>query len=386
MGAIDWLFPEAKASDAGTASARLFRISAALAIALHVYLIFGRDGFWGGGDLVPHLHVMEAMREKLALYTTYAPGYSMLGAFVTPALGVEQYAKFFALAASLLLMAGFRFFQRAAGLPDTASAVFVFTPYLLALSSCTPKVEALGYGLLLFCVGLLLKKNYLGATLVLATSFYWHTASALLLGLVGGVLCLARRDVRGLAALAFGSVLAAPLVAAHLEAGCSLAESLMLARGGFSPVAGTRVVPPNWPWLLPLMNPATLVAAVLGAASTWRQHRPIAILCGVFVFLYLNNVWLAPFEIRTLVTLLRGLTMLAIPIAIAGGVYASHSRRAAVCVVGLAAAVAVASVPTAIPNACFTKRIDIAQVANTSIERCVFLWHMPADRRAKSTQ
>lgn len=386
MRAIDWLFPEAEAGVGAVNGTRLFRISAALAIALHVFVIYGRDGIWGGGDLVPHLHVMEAMREKLALYNTYAPGYSMLGALATPVWGVERYAKFFALAASLLLMAGFRFFQRAANLPSTASAVFVFTPYLLALSSCPPKVEAMGYGLLLFCVGFLLKEHYIGAALALAASFYWHTPSALLLGLVGGVLCLARRDLRGLGALAFGSVLAAPLVAAHLEAGCSFAESLMLARGGLSPAAGTQVVPPNWPWLLPLANPASLVAAGLGAASTWRRNRPIAILCGVFVLLYFNNVWLAPFEIRSLVTLLRGLTMLAIPIAIAGGIYASRSPLAAVCVVGLAAAVAVASVPTAIPKACFTKRIDLAQVANTSIERCVFVWHMPTEHRAKSTR
>lgn len=386
MRALDWLSPRAETPETpgAVAATGLFRISAAFAIALHVFLIFGRDGIWGGGDLIPHLHVMDAMREELALYNTYAPGYSMLGALATPILGIEKYVKFFALAASLFLMTGFRFFQRAANLPDTASAVFVFTPSLLALSSCTPKVEALGYGLLLFCLGLLLNKRYVGAALALAAGFYWHTASALLLGLVGGVLCLARRDLRGLAALAFGSALAAPLVAAHLEAGCSFAESLMLARGGFSPVAGTPVAPPNWPWLLPLANPVSLVAAGLGAASTWRRNRPIAILCCVFVFLYFNNVWLAPFEVRTLVTLLRGLPMLAIPIAIAAGVFASRSARTAVCVVGLAAAFAVASVPTAIPEACFTKRIDLTQIASTSIDRCIFRWQIREGGRPQS--
>jgi len=324
------------------------------------------------------------MSDRLALYNTYAPGYAALGSLATPILGVELYVKVFALLASLFLMAGFRFFQRAAKLPDTASAVFVFTPYLLALSACTPKIETLGYGLLLFCIGLLLKKRYVGVALVVAVCFYWHTASALLLGLVGGVLCLARRDWRGLAALAFGSALAAPLMAAHIEAGCSFAESLMLARGGFSPVAGTPVVPPNWPWLLPLANPASLVAAGLGAAATWRRNRPIAILCCAFVLLYLNNVWLAPFEIRTLVTLLRGLPMLAIPVAIAAGVFAARSSRRAVGVVGLAALVAVASVPTAIPNACFTRRIDLAEIAGTSIERCIFRWHILAGGRPEA--
>jgi hypothetical protein len=152
----------------------------------------------------------------------------------------------------------------------------------------------------------------------------------------------------------------------------------MLARGGFSPVAGTPVVPPNWPWLLPLANPASLVAAGLGAASTWRRNRPIAILCCLFIFLYFNNLWLAPFDIRTLVTLLRGLPLLAIPVAIAAGVFATRSARTAVCVVGLAAVVALASVPTAIPNACFTKRIDLAEIAGTTVERCIFRWHMPA--------
>jgi hypothetical protein len=203
---IDWLIPgEEEPETAGAIDGtRLFRISAALAIALHIFLIFGRDGTWGGGDLVPHLRVIEAMSDEFALYNTYAPGYAALGALVTPILGVGLYTKLFALLGSLSLIAGFRFFQRAASLPDTASAVFVFTPYLLALSSCTPKVEALGYGLILFCVGLLWKQHYLGAALVLGVCFYWHTASALLLGLVGGVLCLVRRDPRGLAALALG--------------------------------------------------------------------------------------------------------------------------------------------------------------------------------------
>jgi len=374
LRAIDWFFPEADGGASSVDGLRLFRTSAAIAIALHVGLIFGRDGFWGGGDLVVHLSVMDAMREKLALYTTYAPGYSMLGALLTPPLSVEMYAKLFALSSAVLLMAGFRYFQRAAKLPAASSALFVFTPYLLALSTCTPKVEVLGYALLLACVGLLLNRSYLAAALAVAMCFYWHTASALLLGLSAGILCIVRRDGRGLAALAIGSTAAVPLIAEHMSAGCSLAESLMLARGGFSPVAGTPVVPPNWPWLLPLANPIIVVAAALGSHATWQRNRPIAILCLAFVLLYLNNVWLEPFGIRTLVTLLRGLTMLAIPLAIAAGIHAARSARTAACVVGLAAAAAIASIPTAVPNACFTKRIDPTRAVE--VDRCVFLWHV----------
>lgn len=350
-------------------------------MALHVYLVWSRDGVWGGADLVPHLHVIAALRDGVALHTTYAPGYHLFGALLTPWLGVEGYTKGFAIVAALALIAGFRSFQRAAQLPDAASALFACTPYLLALSACTPKVEAFGYGLLLFGLGFLWRRRYAAAALVLAACFYFHTASALLYGLAGGVLCLARRDSRGMMALACGSLGALPLVAAHVSAGCSLAESLMLARGGFSPAARTGVIPPNWAWLVPLANPVTLVAAVLGARMLWSRERALALLCGAFVFLYFNNVWLAPFEIRTLVTLLRGLTMLAIPIAVCAGVFAAHSQRGALAWVGAAALWAVVSVPMAVPKACFVRPITAEEIAGTSIDRCVFVWRGPLTPR-----
>jgi hypothetical protein len=37
------------------------------------------------------------------------------------------------------------------------------------------------------------------------------------------------------------------------------------------------------------------------------------------VLLYFNNMWLAPFGQRTAVSLLRGLSILAIPVAVAAG-------------------------------------------------------------------
>jgi len=81
-----------------------------------------------------------------------------------------------------------------------------------------------------------------------------------------------------------------------------------------------------------------------------------------------------PFEIRTLVTLLRGLTMLSIPVALAAGVFAARSPRHTRWVVALAVGAALLAVPTAIPNACFTRRIDPLQAADVTVERCVFVW------------
>lgn len=369
--ALRWLQSE---PGSGT---RLFRVCAAVALGLHAVLALGRQGIHGGGDLVPHLRLIQLTQEQPGIHNTYAPGYHLLGALLEPLLGFEGYTKLFSLAAAALLIAGFRSFQRAARLPDAASALFALTPYLLALTHCTPKVEAAGDAVLLFGLGALLRGRWLLLGLLLALCFVLHTASALLFGLAAGVLCLARRELRGLVALAAGTVLAAPLVLAQLAAGCSLPEALLFAEGGYARGLHESVLPGKWPWILPLANPVAVVAAVFGARALWDRERPLAIFCGVLVALYLNNFWLAPFDIRTLVTPIRGLSLLAIPVAIAAGVFAVSRPRVGLWVAGLSLAWALVSTVWVVPEACFVRRIAAVEIAPVMVERCLFVWREP---------
>ena len=360
--------------EAGT---RLFRLAAGLALALHAYLIFGRSGLWGGGDLVPHLRLIQSIQQQPGLHNTYAPFYHGLGALLAPLLGLDLYPKLFALAAAVLLIAGFRSFQRAAALPDTCAALFALTPYLLSLSWCTPRVEAAGYGLLLFGLGFLLRGRFVALALTLAASFAVHTASALLFGLAAGGLALARRDRRALVALALGTLLASPLIGWHLAAGCSFPEALLFAQGGYARSLRESVVPENWVWLVPLANPLALVAALAGAGATWRRDRSLALVCAALVVLYCNNVWLAPFDLRTLVTLLRGLSLLAIPIAIAAGLWTAARPRAQLALVLGSAAWAVFSTTSVVPHACFVRPIALDELAQVQVARCRFVWRAP---------
>ncbi len=357
-----------------------FRLAAALALALHAALALGRDGLWGGGDLAPHLRLIEQTAEQSGLHNTYAPAYHLLGAVAMPLLGFELYVKLFSLLAAVLLIAGFRCFQRAAGLPDAASAIFALNPYLLSLSWCTPRIEAAGYGLLLLGLAGLLRGRVALVALLLAATFAVHTASALLFGIAGGVLCLARRDARGLAALAAGTLLASPLVAAQMAAGCSFGEALLFARGGYARGLHERVLPEGWPWLVPLANPVALGAALLGATALWRRHRAVALLCGVLTLLYFNNVWLAPFGQRTLVTLLRGLSLLAIPVSIAAALFVADRVRLRAALVALTAVWALVSSVWVVPEACFVRPVSLEELRGLQVSRCTFTWRGAAIR------
>ncbi len=363
--------------DGADAASRGFLACAALALALHAALAFGRSGLWGGGDLLPHLRLIEQTTESPGLHNPYAPAYHLLGALVSPWLGPVLYTRLFSLLAALLLIAGFRSFQRAAGLPDAASALFALNPYLLSLSYCTPKVEVAGYGLMLLGLGGLLRGQRVAVAILVAASFATHTASALLFGLLGGVLCLARRDGPGLAALASGALLATPLVAAHVTAGCSFREALLFAPGGYARGLQERLVPPSWPWLAPLANPIALLAGLLGAGLTWRRSRALGILCLAMLALYASNLWLAPFGIRTLVTPLRGLSLLAIPVSISAGLFASREPRLRAWVVGLSAAYAVVALVAVVPHACYVRSISLSEVEGLRVQRCAFLWRRP---------
>jgi Tol biopolymer transport system component len=363
-----------KAPSGRASSARLAWSCMGLAVLLHAWLLFGRDGLWGGGDLVPHLRLIQAVSTSPGIYNPYAPAYHWLGAALAPVLGFELYTRLFALGAALFLIAGFRSFQRAAGLPDACTALFALTPFLLSLSWCVPRVEAAGYALLLFGLGFQLRGRYFALAAALGACFYVHTAASLLFGLAAGALALARRDLRALVALAEGTLAALPLWIAHLGAGCTFAQALLFAPGGYARSLDEELLPPQWPWLAALANPAALVAAVLGARAVWRRSRPLAWLAAALVALWATNFWLAPFDIRTLVTPLRGLSVLAIPVALSAGVWgAARARREAV-LLGLTAIFAVLSLRLVVPHACYVRAISLAEIDGVHVSRCEFLW------------
>jgi hypothetical protein len=338
---------------------RLFRFSAAGALAIHAALLLGVDGIQGGADLRPHLRLIQLMGEAPAVRSVYAPAYHGLGGLLATWIGLGAYAKLFAFAAAAALIAGFRSFQRSARLPDLAAALFAWSPYAFALTWCAR----------------LLERRYAALALALAGTFLVHTAAALFLGLAGGVLALTRRDGRALLALAAGSVAAAPLFASHLAAGCSLAQAFLFSSGDYLRQAGASTSPAMWDRIAVLCGPIAVGAAVVGAPSLWRRDRRLAALCAVVVALYLNELWLAPFGAATTLNLLRGLTLLAFATAVCGGGALADRPRIAVPALCACALFSAAAAWTVVPRACFVTSFTSAEVSNTAVDRCTFRWH-----------
>ncbi len=361
-------------NDSGAADDRLFRASAAAALALHAIVLAHNDGLQGGADLQVHLRLMQLMAEAPALRNPYAPAYHVLGALLAPALGHAAYTKLFAFLSAAGLIAGFRFFQRAAGLPAAASAVFVWMPYLFALSWCLPKLETAGYALAFSGLALLLRRRHLGVALVLALTFCVHTAAAVFLGLTGGVLALRVRDRRGLGALATGSLAGAVLVAVHLRAGCTPAEALLFSQGDYLRTTSHAGSLSRWPSLLALAGPPALAAAALGARELVRKHHLMSLLAAVVLVLYSNELWLAPFGARTTLDLQRGLTLLAFPVAAAAGVALALRPRWLLGAVAACALWAAVTTFQVVPGSCTVRSFDLDEVRELSIDRCTFRW------------
>jgi hypothetical protein len=354
--------------------ARLFRWSAAGALTLHAALLLAADDIQGGADLRPHLRLIQLMGEAPALRTVYAPAYHALGGILAAWIGLGAYTKLFAFAAAVALIAGFRSFQRAAGLPDFAAALFAWSPYLFALTWCIPKVEAAGYALAFAALGLLLERRYAALALALTATFLVHTAAALFLGLGGGVLALARRDYRALLALAAGSAGALPLFAAHVAAGCSLAQAFLFSTGDYLRTASGSSSLAMWDRIAVLAGPITVVAAAMGAPAIWRRNRPLAVLSAAVVALYLNELWLAPFSAGTTLNLLRGLTPLAFGTALCGGVALADRPRLAPFALAACALWSAVATAWVVPNSCFVKSFTVAEVSHTTVDRCTFRW------------
>jgi hypothetical protein len=368
-------------SDGGT---RLLWGSIAGALILHAVLAFGGSGLRGGADLLPHLWLIREMSESPAVRTVYAPAYHVIGGLLSPWLGLEVFTRAFAFAAAGALIAGFRSFQRAAGLPDSATVLFAWSPYAFALTWCVPKVEAAGYAVAFWGLGCLLARRYVALALAVAAAFMVHTAAGLFLGLGGGVLALSRRDSRSLSALAAGAALASPLFAAHIAAGCSLAQSFLLSSGDYLRQAGSASSLDLWDRILVLAGPLGLGAAVVGAPSVWRRDRGLALLCALVVALYSNELWLAPFGAGTTLNLLRGLTLLAFATAVCGGVALAARPRVAALVLLSCVIWSSAAAVWMVPQACFVRSFSEAEPDSIRVDRCTFRWRKVGPLRTEA--
>lgn len=355
---------------------RCFFACAAFALALQALLLFGSPGLRGGADLLPHLRLVQMMGTDPALQNVYPPAYHALGALLAPFLGLALFTKLFALLGSLLLIGGFRVFQKAAQLPDEAACLFALWPYLLALAWSIPKVETVGYALALLAFAMILRGRPLAVAIALAAAFLFHTAAALFLGLCGGVLSLVRRDLRGLGALGLGSLLASPLLAAHLLAGCSLPQSFLFSEADYlrSQSLWSLQV---WDVVLLLTNPLAVVAVALGVRRAWDRHREVTAVCALIMVLYLNELWLAPLGRGTTLNLLRGLTLLAIPVSAFGGIALARRPRWRAWILSLSALWLVSTAFTAVPRAFFSRPIALAELEDLQVERCSFRWRGP---------
>ena len=318
---------------------------------------------------------MQWLAEEPGLRSTYAPAFHAAGALLSTVLPLTLTVKLLSLGGAAALLFGFRAFQRASGLPEASAALFCWAPYGFALSWCLPKVEAAGYGLAFAGLSWAWQERRRAVAAALLGTFLIHTGAALFLGLCAGVLALVRRDGRLLAALAAGCLLAAPLFAAHLVAGCSAAQALLFSEGDY--LRRTS----EWSsfslsWRLPLLaSPLAIVCAAAGAAGFWRAHRTVGVVALVVVVLCTNELWLAPFGQGSTLTLLRGLTILAFPLEAAGGVFlAGQPPRVAAGVIAASALLAVASSALALPGSCHRKPVDFERVDTLELDRCTFHW------------
>ncbi len=352
-------------------------MSAVAALALHAWLLFGTGPLSGGADLPPHLRLAQLIGEAPALRNVYAPAFHASLALLSPVLGLPLAVKLVALLGAAALIGGFRLFQRAAGLPDAAAALFAWAPYGFALSWCLPKVEAGGYGIAFAGLALLLRRRPVGVALALAATFTVHTGAALFFGLCGGVLALHERDTRGLLALAAGTALAAPLLAVHVAAGCSPAEALLMSSGDYLRSTAGWSSAQLWERIVVLASPVALVCAGLGAAPLWRANRRVAVVGVVVLVLYTNELWLAPLGVRTTLNLLRGLTVFAFPVAAAAGVFLAASPRRALAGVTVCAVWAAGSTAFTLPGSCYRVPVDLEAVSSYEVDRCTFRWRRP---------
>jgi uncharacterized membrane protein (UPF0136 family) len=106
-------------------------------------------------------------------------------------------------------------------------------------------------------------------------------------------------------------------------------------------------------------------------------------MCVAIMLLYLNEIWLTPFGARSTLDLLRGLTIFALPVAIAAGLQLEGRPRALRAVTAGSAALAVATSLWIVPSVCVSKAVDVDAVGMFDVDRCAFRWRLRADRSAR---
>jgi hypothetical protein len=361
----------------GSLPAWLFPSLALAAVALHALRLFQSPGLHGGVDLLAHLRMTELMGQAPALRNVYPPGYHAIGALLSPWVGLAAFPKLFAVVAAALSIGAFRFFQRSTGLPEHAALLFALWPYSFSLSWTLPKIEVGGYLLIFLALGLMVRRRYAAVGLLVAASFWLHTGTALVLGVCGGTLALARRDVKALVALALGTLGAVPLVWAHLAAGCTFQQALLFAEGNYLHDSSLGRSLDRGLLTLALASPPMLGAALLGASETWRRHRSVALLCAVVTLLYLQDLWLAPFGIATTFNLIRGLAMLSLPASVAAGVYLARRPRVAPWLLAAAALWCLGTTFTVAKDPLFWRPMAVEEIRGLQMSRCQFGWNAP---------
>jgi hypothetical protein len=356
------------------------RAAVASALVLHAMLLFATPGLHGGADLILHLGAIVQMEQGFGLRVVYPPAFHLLGGALAPVLGLGLYLKLFAFFAIAAALAGFRYLQRAAGLPAWATAVYAIWPYTFVWSWSLPKIEAAGFAFIFFGLGFLLRRRYLALAGAMAGVFYVHPHSAYFLGFCGGILALARRDVRGLLALAAGTLGVVPLLAAHVSDGCSLSQALYLSRGGMIALTDQLdTVRSQWERVLALAHPLLWIAAALGARELWRRSLPLAVLGLVVLIAYLNELWLplTGVEARTGLAPLRGLVAMALPVSLAAGVFLASRPRAAPWILAVAGLWTATTAFTATPYVLSVKPFQLAEFQDVRLARCRFAWRGP---------
>ena len=120
-----------------------------------------------------------------------------------------------------------------------------------------------------------------------------------------------------------------------------------------------------------------LVAAIAGARGVRTRDRGVAVLCGVLVVLYLQELWLAPFGVGTTVNLNRGLSLLAIPVVISAGVWVASRPRLARWVLAAAALWCVGCALTVAREPISWRPVALEEIRDLRMVRCRFGWSAP---------
>ena len=128
-------------------------------------------------------------------------------------------------------------------------------------------------------------------------------------------------------------------------------------------------------------GPIALSLAALGAPALWRTRRPLAVLCGVLALVYLNELWLAPFGQRVSLDLMRGLSVLALPVAVAGGLALSARPKLAPWLLAACSLWTASAAVWAVPRSCQVRPVALEELRDLEVSRCTFTWRGPAIRR-----